>query len=235
MDTTNESNPETPATSPRLVWFSDDDAYHTLEPSSLRINWDPFNLTSNIEDKVRLIGPRNIHPNNDYLCLRENFFVKMLILDTFKQTKWLISSGTNISVGLQGVHHRTQTGLHQHAEAEWDQQRQGDHQPVRVQQQWWRRRGPLVPHGNDHGQPDHLHPQPARHAELSDDLVSPHPSRLVFQCSMEEVYGVKLCGGHVWQVHPRGPWMEELCLRVTNGNKSTGLSLFRRFQILLCL
>ena len=45
--------PETPATSPRLVWFSDDDAYHTLEPSSLRINWDPFNLTSNIEDKVR--------------------------------------------------------------------------------------------------------------------------------------------------------------------------------------
>ena len=45
---------ETPATSPRLVWFNDDDAYHSLEPSELEINWDPYNLTFSNDADVKV-------------------------------------------------------------------------------------------------------------------------------------------------------------------------------------
>ena len=46
--------PETPATSPRLVWFNDDDAYHSLEPTELEINWDPYNLTFSNDADVKV-------------------------------------------------------------------------------------------------------------------------------------------------------------------------------------
>ena len=45
---------ETPATSPRLVWFNDDDAYHSLEPTELEINWDPYNLTFSNDADVKV-------------------------------------------------------------------------------------------------------------------------------------------------------------------------------------
>jgi hypothetical protein len=41
---------ETPSTSPRLVWFENEDTYHQLEPETLQLNWDLYNLTIN---KVR--------------------------------------------------------------------------------------------------------------------------------------------------------------------------------------
>ena len=44
---------ETPATSPHLVWFKDE-SYHQLEPGNLEINWDPFNLTMNMDAKVEI-------------------------------------------------------------------------------------------------------------------------------------------------------------------------------------
>jgi len=44
---------ETPANSPHLVWFKDE-SYHQLEPANLEINWDPFNLTMNMEAKVEI-------------------------------------------------------------------------------------------------------------------------------------------------------------------------------------
>lgn len=44
---------ETPANSPHLVWFKDE-SYHELEPANLEINWDPFNLTMNMDAKVEI-------------------------------------------------------------------------------------------------------------------------------------------------------------------------------------
>ena len=44
---------ETPANSPHMVWFKDE-SYHQLEPGSLEINWDPFNLTMNMDAKVEI-------------------------------------------------------------------------------------------------------------------------------------------------------------------------------------
>ena len=42
---------ETPAVSPPLVWFHNND-YHQLDPPSLELNWDPFNLTMRADAKV---------------------------------------------------------------------------------------------------------------------------------------------------------------------------------------
>jgi len=44
---------ETPSTSPELVWFENGD-WHQLEPGSLEINWDPYNLTMNRDAKVEV-------------------------------------------------------------------------------------------------------------------------------------------------------------------------------------
>ena len=66
---------ETPANSPHLVWFKDE-SYHQLEPVNLEINWDPFNLTMNMEAKVEvsLWGYREttIEPELVYIATLES-------------------------------------------------------------------------------------------------------------------------------------------------------------------
>ena len=42
---------EAPSVSPPLVWFKDE-LHHTLYPGSLRLMWDPYNLTMNRDAKV---------------------------------------------------------------------------------------------------------------------------------------------------------------------------------------
>ncbi len=44
---------EAPSLSPPLVWFKDE-LHHTLFPGSLRLMWDPYNLTMNRDAKVTI-------------------------------------------------------------------------------------------------------------------------------------------------------------------------------------
>ena len=66
---------ETPANSPHNVWFKDE-SYHQLEPTNLEVNWDPFNLTMNLDAKVdiSLWGYRefSIEPELVYIASLES-------------------------------------------------------------------------------------------------------------------------------------------------------------------
>ena len=48
----NKNCTETPDQSPPMVWFHNND-YHLLDPPSLELNWDPFNLTMRSDAKVK--------------------------------------------------------------------------------------------------------------------------------------------------------------------------------------
>ena len=45
---------EPPSVSPPLVWFKDETLHHTLDPGSLTLMWDPYNLTMNRDAKVTI-------------------------------------------------------------------------------------------------------------------------------------------------------------------------------------
>jgi hypothetical protein len=58
-----------------LVWFKDE-LHHTLDPGSLRLNWDPYNLTMNRDAKVTIslwgYQENHIEPALLYIDIIEN-------------------------------------------------------------------------------------------------------------------------------------------------------------------
>ena len=66
---------EPPNVSPELVWFKDE-LVHTLDPGSLRLMWDPYNLTMNRDAKVTIslwgYKESHIQPELLYIDIIEN-------------------------------------------------------------------------------------------------------------------------------------------------------------------